>query len=209
MPAEITRVDTFGLAIAETVRACGFSSVLEIGSYDGLGSTQVFIEALRHRLSPRLVCLEANPTRWQRLCENTMAFPWVKPLCQSSISLASLTPQDFDRDVWGSPYNGLAYPRDTVREWWEQTQRYLACVREGYLEANADTFDAVLIDGDEFTGYDEFRLIKNRVQCIMLDDAFRAYKCHRVNRELASDPRWFPVWCDSTVRNGAAIWVRR
>lgn len=209
MPAEITSSDSFGQAIALTMQAFGFSSVLEIGSFDGLGSTQVFIEALKARPLKRLVCLETNPTRWQQLCVNTTGYSWVKPVCQSSISLASLTPKDFDNDVWQSPYNGLHYPRDEVHGWWEETQRYLACVREGYLEATSDTFDAVLIDGDEFTGYDDFRLVKDRVACIMLDDAFNAYKCHRANRELAADPAWYPLWCDSTVRNGAAIWVRR
>lgn len=209
MPAEITASDSFGQAIAMTMLSYRFSSVLEIGSYDGLGSTQIFIESLRTAASPRLVCLETNPSRWQSLCLNTAEHPWVKPVCQSSISLASLTPKDFDRDVWSSPYNGLLFSRDTVRGWWEDTQRYLACVREGYLEATSDTFDAVLIDGDEFTGYDDFRLIKDRVACIMLDDVFHAYKCHRANRELAADPAWFPLWADSTVRNGAAIWVRR
>lgn len=209
MPAEITGDDRFGRAITLTIEAAGITSVLEIGSFDGLGSTQVFINALRGLDSPRLVCLEANPSRHQELLLRTLEYPWVRAVCQSSISLASLTPQDFDRDVWLSPYNGLRYPRDTVAGWWEQSQRYLACVREGYLEATTETFDAVLIDGDEFTGYDEFRLIKDRVRCIMLDDAFGAYKCHRANRELAADPAWYPVWCDSSVRNGAAIWHRR
>lgn len=209
MPAEITKHDPFGAAIAEAVRACNISSVLEIGSFDGLGSTQVFIEALRGEDRPRLVCLESNPERWTALRDNTAAYGWIEPVCQSSISLASLTPQDFDRDVWGSPFNGLRYPRADVRVWWEQTLLDFAGVRSGYLETTRETFDAVLIDGNEFTGYDEFRLVKDRVRCIMLDDAYSAYKCHRANRELAGDPAWFPLWCDSTVRNGAAIWVRR
>ncbi|MBM4023252.1 MAG: hypothetical protein FJ284_13645 [Planctomycetes bacterium] len=210
MPAEITHDDMFGQAIRLTMEAGGFSSVLEIGSFDGLGSTQVFIEALRNREStPRLVCLEANRSKYDSLCLNTIEHSWVMPVWQSSISLASLTPQDFDRDVWNSPYNGLAYPRDTVRGWWEQTQRHLVTVSEGYLEATSDTFDVVLIDGDEFCGYDDFRLVKDRCRCIMLDDAYSAFKCHRANRELAADPAWYPIWADSTVRNGAAIWMRR
>lgn len=209
MPAEITSSDTFGQVILLTMQAFGFSSVLEIGSYDGLGSTQVFIEALKQRPSPRMVCLEPNPMRWQSLCLNTIEHSWIKAVCQPSISLASLTPKDFESDVWQSPYNGLPYPRETVHGWWQESQRYLSCVRGGYLESSVEEFDVALIDGDEFTGYDDYRLVKDRVRCIMLDDAFHAYKCHRANRELASDPAWFPAWCNSTVRNGAAIWVRR
>lgn len=209
MPAEITADDPFGKAIAWVMAEAGFSSVLEIGSFDGLGSTQVFIEALRNVASPRLVCVEADPARHRELQQRTAAYPWVTAVCQSSVSLASLTPRDFDRDVWQSPYNGLQYPRDMVAGWWNETQRILAAAGQGYLESTADTFDVALIDGDEFTGYDDFRLVRDRVRCLMLDDAYAAFKCHRANRELAADPAWFPVWCDSTVRNGAAIWVRR
>jgi predicted O-methyltransferase YrrM len=209
MPAEITPDDPFGKAIAAVMAQGGFSSVLEIGSFDGQGSTQVFIESLRGAASPRLVCVEANPARHLELRQRTAAYPWVSAVCRSSISLASLTPRVFDRDVWQSPYNGLQYPRKVVEDWWHETQRTLAGAGRGYLESTTDTFDVALIDGDEFTGYDDYRLIKDRVRCLMLDDAFHAFKCHRANRELAADPAWFPVWCDSTVRNGAAIWVRR
>lgn len=208
MPAEITRDDPFGKAIAWVMERGEFSSVLEIGSFDGLGSTQVFIESLRKVKSPRLVCVEANPERHRELERRVAFHPWATAVCRSSISIASLTPQDFDRDVWQSPYNGLQYPREMVAEWWDETRRTLAASGRGYLESTADTFDVALIDGDEFTGYDDYRLVKDRVRCLMLDDAFYAYKCHRANRELAADPAWFPVWSDSTVRNGAAIWVR-
>lgn len=209
MPAEITASDSFGQAITNTIRAFAFESVLEIGSFDGLGSTQVFIEALRHAADPRVICLEANPSRYQQLQQNTIQHAWVKGVCQSSISLASLTPKNFDRDVWQSPYNGLRYPRELVREWWDATQRHLGCVRSGYLETLSDTFDVALVDGDEFCGYDDYRLVKDRVRCLMLDDVFHAYKCNLAHHELASDPAWNLVWADSTVRNGASIWVRK
>jgi predicted O-methyltransferase YrrM len=209
MPAEITKADTFGQAIAGTIRALSIESVLEIGSFDGLGSTQVMIDALRHAASPHLTCLETDPMRYRELVLNTIRHPWVACVCHSSISLGSLTPKDFDRDVWESRYNSLRYPREVVRGWWDETLRHLRDVEAGYLETSSETFDAALIDGDEFCGYDDFRLVKDRVRCLMLDDVFHAYKCARAHRELIDDPAWRLVWCDSGVRNGAAIWMRK
>jgi hypothetical protein len=81
-------------------------------------------------------------------------------------------------------------------------------VSAGYLETLNETFDVALIDGDEFCGYDDYRLVKDRVRCLMLDDAFHAFKCRRAHCELADDPAWSLVWADASVRNGAAIWVR-
>lgn len=209
MPAEITSADTFGQAIAGTIRALAIETVLEVGSFDGLGSTEVFIEALRHAAAPRLTCLEADPERYRELVLNTIRHPWVECVCQSSISMDSLTPRDFDRDVWDSPFNLLRYPREVVRGWWDETMRHLLDVEAGYLETNRETYDAALIDGNEFTGYDDYRLVKDRVRCLMLDDVFHAYKGARAHRELTDDPAWRLVWCDSGVRNGAAIWMRK
>lgn len=209
MPAEITSADTFGQAIAGTVRALAIETVLEVGSFDGLGSTKVFIEALRHASAPRLTCLETDPMRHRELVMNTIRNPWVECVCQSSISMDSLTPRDFDRDVWDSPWNFLRYPRAVVRGWWNETLRHLLDVEAGHLETNDETYDAALIDGNEFTGYDDYRLVKDRVRCLMLDDVFHAYKCSRAHRELGEDPEWQLLWADESVRNGAAIWIRK
>lgn len=209
MPAEITAADSFGQAIFATVRSWNIQSVLEIGSFDGLGSTQVFIDALRYAAAPRMTCLEADPMRHRELVMNTIRHPWVECVCQSSISMDSLTPRDFDRDVWQSPDNHLRYRREMVRTWWEDTLMYLVDVEAGYLETTSETHDAALIDGDEFCGYDDYRLVKDRVRCLMLDDVFHAYKCSRAHRELGEDSEWQLLWADESVRNGAAIWIRK
>lgn len=206
--AEILAADRFGRAIIQTIREHAYESVLEIGSMDGLGSTQVLIEALRHAGDPRLVCLEIDRERFRHLSWVVRNMPWVTALRQPSISLASMTPRDFDRDVWQSPYNHLKYERDLVETWWLETMDQMATGEPGYLETSDATFDVILIDGSEFTGYDDYRLAKHRCRCLMLDDVHHAYKCARAHAELASDPSWRLHWQSPHVRNGAAIWVR-
>jgi hypothetical protein len=46
----------------------------------------------------------------------------------------------------------------------------------GFLEDSTEQWDAVLIDGGEFFGWDEFRLLRSRSRCFFLDDAFHAFK---------------------------------
>lgn len=209
MPAEITLQDEFGQTIARTIRAWDFKSVLEIGSFDGEGSTQVFLSALQDVPDRRLVCIEADPIRYALLAERVAGLPGVRCVYGSSITLDSLSLVDFGTDVWQSPYNYLRYPRDVVEGWWRNSVAYLAAVKHGFLESSSETFDVALIDGDEFTGYDEFRLVKDRVNCLMLDDVFHAFKCHRVHEELRHDPEWRCIWASVFVRNGASIWVRK
>lgn len=209
MPAEITRHDEFGQAIIRTIRECAFESVLEIGSWDGLGSTQVLIEALAHAQSPSLVCIEANASRYVQLVQTVSHHAWVRPLFGSSITRASLTPQSFD-EVWQSPHNALRYPKETVRGWWDESLACLEDARTGHLETLGDKqFDVVLVDGCEFTGFDDYRLAKPRTQCLMLDDVHHAYKCNRAHTELKLDPEWRLLWESDRVRNGASIWIRK
>jgi hypothetical protein len=205
---EITAADPFGRAIIQTIREHGFETVLEIGAWDGAGSTQVFIEALAHAQDPLIVALEGNAVRYVQLVETVRNLPWVKPVLGSSITLASLTPQTFE-EVWDSPHNRLRYPREVVRQWWVQTQAFLADAKAGFLEClEGAAFDVVLVDGDEFAGFDDYRLAKPHTKCLMLDDVHNAYKCNRAHAELARDPEWRLAWEDATVRNGAAIWVK-
>lgn len=86
----------------------------------------------------------------------------------------------------------------------------MATTTEGYLEANpGESYDVAMIDGSEFTGWDEYRLLRDRVRCFMLDDSFHAYKCVAARVELQNDPQWSLVWASSFVRNGAAIFVKK
>ncbi|MCF7728843.1 MAG: hypothetical protein K9M81_00585 [Chthoniobacterales bacterium] len=206
--AEILLNDSFGKAIYSTIRDYKFTSCLEIGSFNGDGSTQVLIAALSRASNPKLVCLESNPERFKKLIRNTKDYPWVKNICDSTISLASLTISDFDHDIWQSCFNKLQFSYEQVSSWWKQDIEFLKNIESGYLESNDESFDVCLIDGGEFCAYDEFRIVKDRVQCLMLDDVFRAFKNNRVHRELLEDKEWKLIYEDPTIRNGASIFVR-
>ena len=209
---EITLNDDFGRAIAQTVLNYGFRSAIEIGSWGGSGSTAILASTLGKHVSPRLVAMESDRMRFERLAERYRRESWVYCYHGSSISQRSLTPQCF-ADVWQSPYNGLRYPEEAVAGWWQKFVGYMAGKPggvPGYIEETpGERFDVALIDGSEFTGWDEFRLLRDRVSCFMLDDAFHAYKCTQARAELLSDPAWHLVWASSYVRNGAAIFVKK
>ena len=121
----------------------------------------------------------------------------------------SFTLRDFEKDVWSSSFNGLRYPKEQVRGWHAEDLASISQVDRGFLEDSAEAWDAVLIDGGEFFGWDEFRLLRSRTRCFFLDDAFQAFKTFRVRLELSNDPDWRLVWSDARLRNGAAIFVHR
>jgi len=207
---EVTLKDSFGSAIFKTITKYSISSVLEIGAFNGDGSTQVIAKALKKNgNNVSLTSLEYHPDRYKELVENTKGYPFIKTIHQSSIGTRSFTPWDFAKDVWESPYNGLkkSFDEEQVRGWHQNDIELIKQISSGFLEENTESWDAVLIDGGEFCGYDEFRLVKDRTQCIMLDDAYKAFKTFRARVELSNDPNWGMEWQDPNVRNGAAIFV--
>lgn len=201
---EITADGEFGKAIALTVQAARIQSVIEIGSWDGSGSTTVLLDALAEVPDHRLTCVEPDAERHARLRERVAGMPWVTPVCSRSVSRASMTAQRFD-DVWMSPHNRLPYPRETVERWWNAQHD-----GPGYLETLTDErWDAALIDGCEFCGFDDYRLLRSRVRVLMLDDTYSAYKCSQAHAELRRLSEWECIWSSAFARAGAAIWVRR
>lgn len=200
---EITLGDEFGRAIAATIRDCRVQSVIEIGSWDGAGSTTVLMHALEPMRDKRLVCIEPDAHRHAALQRLVANKPWIATVCSRSVSRQNMTHREFD-DVWRSPYNRLLYPEAQVREWFSEQRD-----GPGYLETLTDErFDAALIDGCEFCGWDDYRLLKNRVRVLMLDDVFHAFKCSRAHEDLRCDPKWSCIWSSAFIRNGASIWVR-
>jgi hypothetical protein len=207
--AEITLGSKFGRDLFLTVRLLRLQSVLEIGSFDGDGSTQVFIRAMQPLARKRLVCLELRDDRFGNLRRNTVSHNWVEPVHASTVSWDAFTNRDFDRDVWPHYQSGDLALHDRVKGWWEDDVSIIQQSKKpGYLESNSDYFDGVFIDGGEFSGYDEFRLLRGRTHCFLLDDAFKVFKTRKVYQELAADPAWQLIRQNKNDRNGTAIFCR-
>lgn len=184
--------------------------VLEIGAFDGDGSTQVLASALAVKEGEKiLVSLEEKSERFQNLVANTASYDFVRPVQASSIGYSSFSARDFERDVWDSPFHGFRFPKAQVAQWHAEDSARISHVHRGFLEDSTEAWDAVLIDGGEFFGWDEFRLLRSNSRCFFLDDAFCAFKTFRVRVELSQDPSWRLFWADSHLRNGAAIYVHR
>lgn len=208
--AEITSQDSFGRAMEKCIRGYAIRKVLEIGAFDGDGSTQVLAQALEKKgKEVSLLSLEEKPQRFKNLVANTRGRSWIRPLQRSSIGWGSFTARDFEKDVWASPFHGLRYPKEQVAEWHAEDRARIELTPSGFLESTDEAWDAVLIDGGEFFGWDEFRLLRPRARCFFLDDAFHAFKTFRVRVELSQDSDWRLIWSDAQLRNGAAIYVHR
>lgn len=212
IPPEITN-DGFAKALETIASTKGVRHILEIGASSGEGSTVALVRGAKaNPTSPVIYCLEASRRRFGELRKRYKDVPFVRTYNASSVSLADF-PHDSEVRRFCATAQGNRLKRfgvDVVSGWLQQDIAYVATsgIQQGGIElirreARIDKFDAVLIDGSEFTGWAELQLVIG-ARFIMLDD-ITTFKNHRGHHSLLSDPRYRLVEIDQGVRHGYSI----
>lgn len=177
-----------------------FRTYLEIGTWNGLGSTKAFAEGFSERPQDyQFFSLECNRDK-----------------CIEAQQMYKGTPnmQILNEVIWNSPPSNLytLFPRlrsdPQLREWHRVDMENMKKCKL-FLERRdlPRTFDVVLLDGGEFTTYHEFQILRQRCSFLLLDD-INAEKCKKIVIELRKDPTW-KILRIGHVRNGFLIAQRR
>lgn len=216
IPPEITN-DRFSAALSRIAAINGVSHLLEIGSSSGDGSTAALVKgALQNPRRPTIYCIEVSRGRFRQLVKKYHNVPFVRPYNVSSVGITDFPTErdivDFFAAVPGNHLVGFGLP--SVLSWLRQDidyllkntlpQRGIELIRS---EAGIERFDAVLIDGSEFTGWAELQHVRG-ARFIMLDD-ITTFKNHRSHNSLLEDPDYRLVESDRNVRNGYSIFEHK
>jgi hypothetical protein len=172
-------------------------SFLEIGTWNGLGSTKAFVNGLKDRDDDYIFySLECN-----------------KEKCRD----ASLLYKNYNKVhilnevIWNEePKNFYEiFPQcksnETFKHWHEIDMTNMKECNL-FLERKdlPEIFDVILLDGGEFTTYYEYQYLKNRCKYLLLDD-INVDKCKLIIKELESDPSWKILKKVTNLRNGYLI----
>jgi hypothetical protein len=214
IPPEIKN-DPLAEIIERVGATAGVREILEIGSSAGDGSTEAWVRgARRNPVRPRLHCIEVSVERHAALADRWLGEDFVRCYNVSSVPLERFPPVDeverFYRDV---PSQLRNFELETVLGWLQQdidylTDHRLSCPGIGQIkeEHHIGDFDAVLIDGSEFTGSAELDEVYG-ARFILLDDT-ETFKNWENARRLEADPRYRLVRRDRSTRNGFAVFER-
>lgn len=205
---EIT-CDSFADELTRIAREEKIATILEIGSSSGDGSTAAWVRGLlANPVRPRLFCLEVSRERFAVLKARYAAIEEVHCYNCTSVTEGEVLTEDEVR-AYHLPNREL-YPVEKFLEWRAEEVAYVAKERIGQggigrikREHGIDTFDAVLIDGSEFTGDAEWRHVDG-ARFVLLDD-INTLKNHRNFTRLLRDPRYELIRRDTSVRNGFAV----
>ena len=215
IPPEISN-DKFYRAIAQVASLPLVRTILEIGSSSGAGSTEALVKgALEQEEPPEIHCIEISRTRFAALSKRWADVPFVHCHRTSSVPIEQFPTASEVESFYRSTRSRLRrYPLEMVLGWLAQDIEYLRehdLSRSGIKDIRErfgiETFDAVLIDGSEFTGRAELAEVYG-ARFLMLDDT-RAFKNWDNYRALKEDPDYRERMASRFTRNGFAIFERR
>jgi hypothetical protein len=190
-------------------------TILEIGASSGEGSTEALIAGARHNPSkPVIYSIEVSPRRFRALVERHRTVDILRPYNVSSVSLERFSSEDRVREFYEAAGAKLySVPLRVVLGWLKDDRRTVAendLSRDGIrmikAETGIDEFDAVLIDGSEFTGAAELEDVYGS-RFILLDDIL-TFKNLENYRRLANDPMYALLEKSEELRNGYAVFAR-
>jgi hypothetical protein len=168
--------------------------IVEIGTWNGLGTSKMIAEGVRSRTSyqgVKVIGLEANYNLY----------------CQAKKNLAK---HEFYETIWGtlvkSDQLDHANLNEVEKSWLAQDLVDLEKT-PFVLDRIPGAIDLLVLDGGEFSTYAEFQILQSRVtRWIVLDDT-KTRKCRRILEEISSYEHFSIVW-SSSERNGTAILCR-
>jgi hypothetical protein len=215
IPPEIAG-DAFATVIEEIGATAGVREILEIGSSTGEGSTAAWVRgALRNpEERPRLHCLEVSAERYAALVERWREYEFVHCYHLSSVPLERFpSPAEVERFFRDMPERLNQYDLETVLGWLQQDIDYVrdhelssAGIAQVKAQHDIAVFDAVLIDGSEFSGRAELDEVYG-ARFLLLDDT-ETFKNFENSRRLEADAAYRLVRADPTTRNGFAVYER-
>lgn len=190
----------FGKLIFDIAKNPENKVFLDIGTWNGLGSTKCFIEAMKINTDSKLFTVENNIEKIES----------AKRLWESEIKINNLNVQflngsfisNIDIDKWIIENKILL---NEQQQYWLEIDKTNS---EKILLNTFDKIDILLIDGSDYSGYLELMLFKDISNYILLDDVngiknkmSREYLIESLEFELVSE--------DLSDRNGYSIFKRK
>ena len=193
MPGQINRSSDFGEIIYNYARDVKYKKFLEIGTWNGQGSTKCFIDGLLERNDNySFMSIESSRNFYETACYFNS--PWlsekIKILHGRIIEVDELIHRDIS---------------DYRKPWLEEDiSNYNSC--PNIWNEVRDRYDVVLLDGGEFSTFSEFMKLKDRTTILLLDDT-KEIKNSDVVIYLNNSNDWKNL-VSSTERNGYAVYER-
>lgn len=191
---QITPSSEFGRFLTKATLDPDVINIVEIGTWNGLGSTRCIQKGLRRsRTRKNFYSLEANAEMYGLARQNNQKWPETKFLWGSIVTLRDLDDTNLSDDerIW------IEDDRSSINE-----APYV-------LDQLPRTIDLLVLDGGEFSTWSEFEVLRNRLTKYLFLDDTQVRKNRAVQKWLLTSPdSRFVLAHESTDRNGWSVFIR-
>lgn len=199
---QITPGGQVGQTIMRYVKNNILDNIIDVGTWNGLGSSQCFLLALQGNMHTQFISLEINKDKQYIATEN----------------LKELLPNTNSQLLWGSILKkeeitnmDEIFPEFSTNsefQRWHSIDVYNIENSPYVLDKIPEKIDFILFDGGEFTTYYEFiKLFPRCINYIALDDVHEC-KCRRIRYFLQTHPEWKEVEYINE-RNGFSLFMHK
>ena len=199
VPGQIQPTDDVGKMLIKYVKENTLRTIVDVGTWNGLGSTRCFLIGLEGNSTTNFISIEVNKEKSLVASEN------LKHMLTSNTKL-----------FWGSILNvdDLKGAFDIFEELKnpEPLRCHLIDIENikqapSILSELPDEIDFILFDGGEYTTYFEFKILFPRCKKFIALDDVNVAKCKYVREFLQKHPDWKEIEY-TTQRNGFSLFKR-
>jgi hypothetical protein len=175
-------------------------SILEIGTWNGLGSTKCIVNGIQERKTSAIFySLECNVEK------SDSARKYYQNIDNIYI-LNEVLLNDMPTDIYD------VFPvlkTNETYKYWNNVDFENMKDKPLFLNRTdlPEIFDLILLDGGEFTTWYEYLQIKDKCKYLALDDT-NVDKCKKIVEDIKSQPNKWKILIESNERNGTVVAVR-
>lgn len=204
---QINRGSSFGEILYSMAIRPDVNNIVEIGTWNGMGSTRCIIEGIidSGRTTYNFLSFESNVEMYERAKYNIESY---LSTIKSDINLMLSKSVNLYNGTLISDFEFPEFDQSSmVREWYDEDIKW-SSVGGNLFHLIPPVIDFLLIDGGEYTGRLEYKKLKDRCNIIALDDV-RLYKCVTVRESLMNDEDFICLFDNINDRNGYSVFVRK
>jgi hypothetical protein len=173
---------------------------LEVGTWNGLGSTKCFVEGFLKRSTPfKFYSLECNKEKVEiaknhyKNMDNIFILNEVL-LNEQPKEIYEIFPILLENEKY-TYWNKIDF--DNMKD------------KKLFLDRIdiPEIFDLIFLDGGEFTTWFEYNIIKDRCKMLVLDDT-NVFKCQKIVEDIKTSNKWTIIF-ENNERNGSLICKRK
>ena len=188
---------SMGQVISQYANDTRFTNFLEIGTWNGGGSTYCFAKGFEARVERfRFVSLETNELLYRKAKEKYENISYVKIFNARILKDDELPPNRVFFNIFPNLNN----------EWLKDDM--INFFDTAYFNVEQFNPEVVLLDGSEYLKYLEFKKLEYTTKVFILDD-INTEKCKKIVEELENNSNWKMKFMERNERNGWAVFEKQ